>query len=46
MQKLRYTLCFSSNDGFYFHDRTAGSGKIEQELSFDEFPTPEQLVNL
>lgn len=34
---------FSSNgDGFYEHDRTA-SGKIERELSLNEFPTPEQL---
>ncbi|MDO6475550.1 DEAD/DEAH box helicase family protein [Alteromonas sp. 1_MG-2023] len=34
---------FSSNgDGFYEHDRTS-SGKIERELSLDEFPTPEQL---
>ena len=43
-ETLDIPCVFSSNgDGFYFHDRTAGSGKIEQELSLDEFPTPEQL---
>lgn len=32
---------FSSNgDGFLFHDRTATDGKIEQQLSLDEFPAP------
>ncbi|MBL1292652.1 MAG: DEAD/DEAH box helicase family protein [Thiotrichales bacterium] len=35
---------YSSNgDGFYEHDRTCTNGKIEKELSLDEFPTPEQL---
>jgi len=35
---------FSSNgDGFYFHDKTATDGKIEKELSLDEFPTPQEL---
>ncbi|NTV35372.1 MAG: DEAD/DEAH box helicase family protein [Anaerolineaceae bacterium] len=35
---------FSSNgDGFYEHDRTASSGCIEREISFKEFPSPEQL---
>ncbi len=34
---------FSSNgDGFIFHDRTA-TGEVEQELSNEQFPTPEQL---
>lgn len=33
---------FSSNgDGFIFHDKTINEGKIEQELSLDEFPSPE-----
>ncbi len=35
---------FSSNgDGFYFHDKTATDGKIEKELSLDEFPSPQEL---
>lgn len=35
---------FSSNgDGFLFHDRTAKGTNIEQELSLDSFPSPEQL---
>ncbi|GAB4287781.1 MAG: DEAD/DEAH box helicase family protein [Marinilabiliales bacterium] len=35
---------FSSNgDGFYFHDKTATYGKIERELSLDEFPSPQEL---
>lgn len=35
---------YSSNgDGFYEHDRTCKDGKIEKELSLDEFPSPETL---
>ena len=35
---------YSSNgDGFYEHDRTYSSGKIEKELTLDEFPSPEIL---
>ncbi len=35
---------FSSNgDGFLFHNRVATNTDIEQELSLDEFPTPDQL---
>jgi len=35
---------FSSNgDGFLFHDRTASGKDIEQEISIESFPTPEQL---
>ncbi|CAC9610642.1 Type I restriction-modification system, restriction subunit R (EC 3.1.21.3) [uncultured Gammaproteobacteria bacterium] len=35
---------YSSNgDGFFEHNKMAINGKIEQELSLDEFPTPEQL---
>ena len=35
---------FSSNgDGFLFHDRTATDDTIEQELSLDNFPSPEEL---
>ena len=35
---------YSSNgDGFYEHDRTCTDGKIEKELTLDEFPSPETL---
>ena len=35
---------YSSNgDGFYEHDRTCTDGKIEKELSLDEFPSPAEL---
>ncbi len=35
---------FSSNgDGFYYHDKTATDGKIEKEISLNEFPTPQEL---
>jgi len=35
---------FSSNgDGFYFHDKTLSDGQIEQEISLDNFPSPEEL---
>ncbi|MCF6301251.1 MAG: DEAD/DEAH box helicase family protein, partial [Proteobacteria bacterium] len=35
---------YSSNgDGFYEHDRTVTSGKIEKELTLDEFPSPHEL---
>lgn len=35
---------FSSNgDGFLFHDRTATDESIEQEISLDNFPSPEEL---
>ena len=35
---------FSSNgDVFYFHDKTATDGKVEKELSLDEFPSPQEL---
>lgn len=40
---LDIPFVFSSNgDGFLFHDKT-NTDKIEQELSLDEFPSPEQL---
>jgi type I site-specific restriction endonuclease len=36
---------FSSNgDGFLFHDRTVKSGPVEKELTLDEFPSPEELL--
>ena len=35
---------YSSNgDGFYEHDRTCSGGKIETELTLEQFPTPETL---
>lgn len=35
---------FSSNgDGFLFHNNIAKDGKIESEISLDEFPSPETL---
>ncbi len=35
---------YSSNgDGFYEHDRTCSSGKIEKELPLEAFPSPEIL---
>ncbi|MCB0844981.1 MAG: DEAD/DEAH box helicase family protein, partial [Bacteroidetes bacterium] len=33
----------SNGDAFYEHDRTASSGKLEQEISLDNFPSPEEL---
>lgn len=41
---LDLPVAFSSNgDGFLEHDRSGFSNLIEQELSLDNFPTPEQL---
>ena len=35
---------YSSNgDGFYEHDRTCTGGKLEQELTLNQFPSPEAL---
>lgn len=35
---------YSSNgDAFFEHDFTSANGKIEREISLDEFPTPEEL---
>ena len=43
-QILDIPCVFSSNgDGFLFHNRTVTDERIEQELSLDEFPTPDQL---
>ncbi len=37
-------FAFSSNgDSFLFHDSSGNSGKMEQELSLDDFPSPKQL---
>ncbi len=41
---LDIPVVFSSNgDGFYMHDKTLSNGKIETELSLDNFPTPDEL---
>jgi len=41
---LDIPVVFSSNgDGFYEHDKTLSKGKIERELSLDNFPTPDEL---
>ena len=41
---LDIPVVFSSNgDGFYMHDKTLSSGKVEKELSLDSFPTPDEL---
>ncbi len=37
------TVYSSNGDGFYEHDRTCSDGKIEKELTLDEFPTPDTL---
>ncbi|KAF3983944.1 MAG: DEAD/DEAH box helicase family protein [Methylococcales symbiont of Hymedesmia sp. n. MRB-2018] len=43
-QILDIPSVYSSNgDGFFEHNKSATNGKIEQQLSLDEFPTPEQL---
>ncbi|MGO1751079.1 MAG: EcoAI/FtnUII family type I restriction enzme subunit R [Psychroflexus sp.] len=41
---LQINFVFTSNgDGFVFHDKTKSSGKIEKNLSLDEFPSPSEL---
>lgn len=41
---LDVPFVFSSNgDGFLFHDRTGLFPQVEQELSNDQFPNPEEL---
>lgn len=43
-ETLDVPFVFSSNgDAFLMHDRTGLSDKIEQELSLDAFPSPEEL---
>lgn len=43
---LQIPFVFTSNgDSFVFHDRTISSGKVEEELSLDNFPSPETLWN-
>ena len=41
---LDIPVVYSSNgDGFYEHDKTLFTGKIERELSLESFPTPDEL---
>lgn len=41
---LQIPFVFTSNgDSFIFHDKTILTGKLEQELSLDDFPSPEAL---
>jgi len=43
-EMLDVPFVYSSNGkGFIEHDRTASSGKIQRELSIDEFPSPQDL---
>lgn len=43
-EALEVPFVFSTNgEGFLFHDRTGQSGKTEQELSLETFPSPEEL---
>lgn len=43
-ETLDVPFVFSSNgDAFLMHDRTGLAAKVEQELSLDSFPSPEEL---
>jgi type I restriction enzyme R subunit len=43
-EMLEVPFVFSSNgDGFLLHDRTGQGATVEQHLSLDEFPSPEEL---
>ncbi|MBK6697227.1 MAG: DEAD/DEAH box helicase family protein [Myxococcales bacterium] len=43
-EMLDVPFVFSSNgDGFVLHDRTGRAAKVEQHLSLDEFPSPDEL---
>lgn len=43
-EALDVPFVFSSNgDGFLFHDRSGTGGKVETELSLDQFPGPDEL---
>lgn len=43
---LDIPFVFTSNgDGFIFFDKTIQEGKVQTELSLDEFPSPEELWN-
>ena len=41
---LSLPFVFSSNgDAFLFHDKTVKTGDVEQELTLDQFPSPDEL---
>lgn len=41
---LQLPFVFTSNgDSFVFHDKTIKNGTVEKEISFDEFPSPQEL---
>jgi len=41
---LQIPFVFTSNgDSFVFHDKTNQTGKLEKELTLNEFPSPEEL---
>jgi type I restriction enzyme R subunit len=41
---LDIPFVFSSNgDGFIFHDKSNQAGAVEQEISLEQFPSPQQL---
>ena len=43
---LQIPFVFTSNgDSFVFHDKTDSNGSLEQEISLDDFPSPETLWN-
>ncbi|PEV51782.1 EcoAI/FtnUII family type I restriction enzme subunit R [Bacillus thuringiensis] len=44
---LDIPFVFSSNGkGFLFHDRTGQSGQVEQELTMEQFPSPDKLWSM
>ncbi|MEY8780319.1 EcoAI/FtnUII family type I restriction enzme subunit R [Allomuricauda sp. XS_ASV26] len=44
---LQIPFVFTSNgDSFVFHDKTKTSGPVEQEISLEDFPSPEHLWSL
>ncbi len=43
-EMLKVPFVFSSNgDGFVLHDRTGNATPVEQDLTLDEFPSPQNL---
>ena len=43
-QLLEVPFCFASNgDGFVFRDTTLATGVLEQNLTLDQFPSPQEL---
>jgi type I restriction enzyme R subunit len=43
-EALEVPFVFSSNgDGFLFHDKSGTYAQVEQQISLDAFPSPEEL---